>query len=340
MPANRSRAWSLISMGTEQQYAGNQGYLDESGRVYRYDSHVANHKNVLPGDLVFIRDRTALIGCAIVERVASAAGKKTMRRCPECGLVDLKERKTMKPRFRCSEGHQFDAPREEIVDVTNFDAHYENTFISAPRALSARQLKAAAIRPSDQLAIEEVNPGVVEAELIGSVAGAEDLFARFFHRERIAAEEAEEAAIDPAALSDYKSSLADTRRSTLRSIKVRRGQRKFRNALIKAYGQQCLVTGCELPELLEAAHIWPYRGEADNHVANGLLLRTDIHTLFDLDLLGVDPVTLRIQLARGVRALPEYAALDGSVLRVRGRVRPSQDPLELRWRAFAGSNSE
>jgi HNH endonuclease len=34
-------------------------------------------------------------------------------------------------------------------------------------------------------------------------------------------------------------------------------------------------------DILEAAHISPYRGEEDNHPENGLLLRADLHTLFD-----------------------------------------------------------
>jgi predicted restriction endonuclease len=39
---------------------------------------------------------------------------------------------------------------------------------------------------------------------------------------------------------------------------------------------------------LEAAHILPYRGRHTNHTANGLLLRSDLHTLFDLKLIAVD----------------------------------------------------
>jgi putative restriction endonuclease len=79
-------------------------------------------------------------------------------------------------------------------------------------------------------------------------------------------------------------------------IQKRRGQPKFRNALIERYGKRCMVTGCKLVAVLEAAHIDPYRVEGHNHAGNGLLLRADIHTLFDLDLLGIEPNDLSVEL--------------------------------------------
>lgn len=47
-------------------------------------------------------------------------------------------------------------------------------------------------------------------------------------------------------------------------------------------------------DALEAAHIRPYRHESDNAQDNGILLRADLHTLFDLDLLAIDPNTHNI----------------------------------------------
>lgn len=71
-------------------------------------------------------------------------------------------------------------------------------------------------------------------------------------------------------------------------IRVRRGQAKFRAKLLKAYEGRCAVTGTKLALLLEAAHIVPHAFKADYRLANGLLLRADIHTLFDLYHLSVD----------------------------------------------------
>jgi HNH endonuclease len=91
--------------------------------------------------------------------------------------------------------------------------------------------------------------------------------------------------------------LEDTRSKTTRSIAQRRGQPKFRRQLLDAYGGRCPITGCNAEAALEAAHIMPYRGKDSNHVTNGLLLRADIHTLFDLHLLSIHPDTREIILS-------------------------------------------
>jgi len=80
----------------------------------------------------------------------------------------------------------------------------------------------------------------------------------------------------------------DARARISRAIVLRRGQGAFRRALIEAYEGTCAVTGCTALDVLEAAHIVPYRGEHTNRVDNGLLLRADIHTLFDLGHLWIE----------------------------------------------------
>ena len=82
--------------------------------------------------------------------------------------------------------------------------------------------------------------------------------------------------------------IVDARKKVLASVVRRQGQAKFRLALMKAYDGRCAITGCTITALLEAAHIVPYQGADTNVVGNGLLLRADIHTLFDLGLLWVD----------------------------------------------------
>lgn len=73
-----------------------------------------------------------------------------------------------------------------------------------------------------------------------------------------------------------------------RAVALRRGQPKFRKKLLSIYENTCAVTGTSFAPILEAAHIVPYMGEKTNHVTNGILLRADIHTLFDLGLLGIN----------------------------------------------------
>lgn len=80
----------------------------------------------------------------------------------------------------------------------------------------------------------------------------------------------------------------DSRTRALRSVALRRGQPKFREALLSAYRRRCAVTQCGAEPVLEAAHIRPFRGDRTNTVRNGILLRSDIHLLFDERLLTVD----------------------------------------------------
>lgn len=101
----------------------------------------------------------------------------------------------------------------------------------------------------------------------------------------------------------------DERQRAIRAIRIRRGQPAFRAALLNAYGRRCAITGCAVEDVLEAAHISPYRGPLTNHVSNGLLLRADIHTLFDCNLLAIHPDTRRVVIAESLRG-SVYAKLE------------------------------
>lgn len=125
-------------------------------------------------------------------------------------------------------------------------------------------------------------------------------------------------------------SVDDGRTRTLRAIASRQGQGRFRAALLAAYERRCAVTDCDIPEALEAAHILPYRGAETNHVMNGLLLRADIHSLFDLHLLWIDTSTMTVRLSSTL-AGGSYSSFQGTPLRVPKelKLRPSREALGL-----------
>lgn len=148
----------------------------------------------------------------------------------------------------------------------------------------------------------------------------------------VTAEDAPASADPSEALGSYAPSAEDTREIAQMAIKQRRGQREFRKELWNRYGTVCLVSGCDLPDVLEAAHINPFRGRHSNHPENGLLLRADLHTLFDLDLLGIHPDTLEVHLHPKVAA-QGYGQFAGTRL-ICTTLRPSRAALELRWRDF------
>lgn len=71
-------------------------------------------------------------------------------------------------------------------------------------------------------------------------------------------------------------------------VKNRVSQKKFRENVLQAYENKCAITGEVCLEVLEAAHIQSYINEESNHIQNGILLRSDLHKLFDLGLLTID----------------------------------------------------
>jgi len=104
---------------------------------------------------------------------------------------------------------------------------------------------------------------------------------------------------------------------------------RFRQALLERDGI-CAVTGIYIPSILDGAHLFPLRNRYDNDPANGLLLRKDIHKLFDIDLIGIHPETYQVfvnpQLYETI-----YWELDGVPLQIDGAMLL---PEALRWRWF------
>ena len=71
--------------------------------------------------------------------------------------------------------------------------------------------------------------------------------------------------------------------------------------------------------VLEAAHIQPYSDEGPHEIKNGLLLRSDLHRLFDAHFLTIDPDDRRILVSSRIREVwengREYYVLHGKNLR-------------------------
>jgi putative restriction endonuclease len=117
--------------------------------------------------------------------------------------------------------------------------------------------------------------------------------------------------------------------------KSRPGQGGFRLGLLDAYGGRCAITGENIVPVLEAAHIQPVEHSGSNEIANGLLLRSDMHKLYDDGLLGVLP-DRTIVVSEQIRELyvngKVYYAWHGRPLTVMPKdeyYRP--DPHRLEW---------
>jgi putative restriction endonuclease len=103
------------------------------------------------------------------------------------------------------------------------------------------------------------------------------------------------------------------------SVARRLGQGTFRIAVTEAYQRACAVTDEHSLPALEAAHIQSFAQEGPHEIRNGLLLRADLHRLFDQ---GYLTVTLdhRLEVSRRLREDyhngRSYYPLHGQVLRL------------------------
>lgn len=122
---------------------------------------------------------------------------------------------------------------------------------------------------------------------------------------------------------------------------VRREQQGlFRSNLLAAYDGSCAITHTDVEQVLQAAHINPYRGKKSQIVQNGILLRADIHLLYDAHLISVDPDDMRIRVSDKLES-SGYEALSGCRLRepTDPLLAPSRDLLALHFSLFRQENA-
>lgn len=112
------------------------------------------------------------------------------------------------------------------------------------------------------------------------------------------------------------------------------GQGTFRVVVTDAYSRRCTITGEKALPALEAAHIRPFSTEQAHLVQNGLLLRSDVHRLFDAGYITVTP-ELRVEASSRMREDfndgENYLKLHGSGILVPGREEHRPDPAALQW---------
>jgi hypothetical protein len=100
--------------------------------------------------------------------------------------------------------------------------------------------------------------------------------------------------------------------TALRQVVLRRYQSAFRQALLRKRSNSCAITGTSELSVLEAAHIIPYaeRFADRDKPENGLLLRSDIHKLFDMHLISINPQTKKVEVSDRIGS-PDYLGLRG-----------------------------
>jgi hypothetical protein len=298
------KAWSFKTLSKTAN--GVLHYPDEPTEFYVYDNKVKNSRHVRVGDLAVIQDSDYVFGAGWIDSIEVSAQEKIRYRCPSCKETDIKERATRQPVYWCSGCHTaFDAPVEENLDVETYTANYSRTFELADRFFPVSELEPAFVAHSKQNAIRELHVSLLRPLLAENLGiGAPWWDAQVSEDEKIA--------------GGHKPGMR----------KNRIGQQRFREALLARHGEACAFTGRQPAAALEAAHLVPFSKLAEHDVKGGLLLRRDLHVLFDRHLITIDPDTWAIRVAPKLMSYPDLAILEGRSVLMREELRPARKLIE------------
>lgn len=307
------KAWLVSAVGEVRTYGGHDGYVDDPETTYRWDSNVGNHRKPQRGDYIVIRDKTASLGYSVIENILASPGEKTIRYCPKpgCRNSEINYRKT-KGTYRCSKSdchHEFVKPDSEIRPVTNYEAWYGVAFTPLAGTFLSRELIDMCDNKTGRESIREISwTKFVDAVI--ERTGSPPLPVVSKRHDRIAGGH------------------------TATTVQVRNGQGAFRKKLLETYKNVCAFSGPCAPQALDAAHLYSFAKDSEHHEHGGLLLRKDLHSLFDRGFLAIEPETLLIKL-KNLDAYPQYASLEAAALHV--ELKPEQSKwLELHWHQWRG----
>ncbi|MFE3085699.1 HNH endonuclease [Streptomyces albidoflavus] len=285
-------AWLVLAAGDNRKHGGNAGYDDLPSEHYCWDSSVPHHAALAAGDVIALWDKNTLLGISVIEAIETGQTVKDVYRCPECGKADFQPRKTKRPVYVCLKcPAKFDIPAAGTKSVTTYRSRHGAAWVGMPGILSGAELRALCDNPRTQHSLRSMR----------------------WERLREAIE-ATGASTSVDIADQAQRAIAGGHRQT--TVRARLGQAAFRRQLLTAHGETCAITGHAPAVVLEAAHLYSYAASGEHHNDGGLLLRRDIHRLFDLGLLAVDPDSLTVDVAPQLRDYPPYRALQNAPLTV------------------------
>jgi predicted RNA-binding Zn-ribbon protein involved in translation (DUF1610 family) len=281
-------AWLMLT--TEQRIRqSNDGYDDDPASHYSWDSTVPHRDHVQVSDVIVLWDGRTILGASVIERIDQGQQTKPVYRCPHCGRSAIKLRKRNKKLpYRCQRCESEFRERKQInQEVKTYRSEHEAGWVDLAGALEAAELRSLCQQPKAQGSIRPLD------------------WPRFQDALRVAHPET--------GLMPLRAVAANIRGGHRDAVvRVRVGQRAFRQQLLSKYGDVCAFTGRSPLATLEAAHLYSYAAEGVHHDQGGFLLRRDLHTLFDQGMLAVRPDTLQLDVDAEVRSYAHYAALQGT----------------------------
>lgn len=302
-------AWLMLAAGDDREHGGNDGYDDNPRYHYSWDETVPSSEAVAVGDVIALWNKKELIGVSVIHAIEIGTAEKASHGCPKCMRKSIKRRRDKKPVFRCYRPEclaEFDDPYSYVDTVMTYRSQHGKTWIDGQGLLSGAELRALCDSPRSQHSMRRMRWEKLRDALLNAVGdelpleldGGESTPIRGGHK--------------------------------VSKVRVRVGQSAFRERLLREHGEQCAMSGKAPATVLEAAHLYSYAASGEHHEFGGLLLRRDIHRLFDLGHIAVDPVSRLIHVAPELHSYPLYAELHGQPVTV--QLRPEHLVwLEAHW---------
>lgn len=280
-------AWLLMSVGDDRQHGGNDGYDDQPDVYYTWDSTVPNHAQIKRGDRIAIWDKSRLLGVSVVEDISTHETEKLLSKCPFCGMAGIKARRTRSPLYKCYKCKGvFDKPATQLATVIRYRSRHDAAWTNLENVLLGDDLRQLCEAPKSQLSMRPLRWEAFESAV--SSRGGERAVDRVARR-----------------APDF----AFPQGFSVETVRVRRGQTKFRRHLLDSQGETCAFTGGAPARVLEAGHLYSYAELGEHHAHGGLMLRRDIHRLFDDGWLAVDPGTLKVDVSAQLQGFPQFELL-------------------------------
>ncbi|MFF4378757.1 HNH endonuclease [Kitasatospora sp. NPDC001547] len=299
-------AWLVMAVGDDRSHGGNDGYDDDPARHYSWDSTVPNSERPAVGDVIALWDKKSLLGVSVIEDIEVGRAEKDRYTCPlpGCGKADFKPRKKERPVYRCNKCKgAFDVPLSRREQVTTYRTRHDTAWVDMAGALPGAVLRSLCDKPSQHsirsMRWERLREALAGVGVTASVTVTEQARRAIAggHRERV--------------------------------VRARVGQGAFRARLLERHGAVCAFTGPAPATVLEAAHLYSYAANGEHHDNGGLLLRRDVHRLFDLGHIAVDPGSMVLDLTPELAAYPAYAPLHGATPTI--PLQRSRAWLEAHW---------
>ncbi|GAA4659230.1 hypothetical protein GCM10023347_08210 [Streptomyces chumphonensis] len=299
---SETRAWLALTVTERRRHGGNDGYDDVPDVYYSWDDTVPHHGNVQVGDIIVLWNKKELIGLSVIEEITRDTEVKFVYRCPYCSKGNgIQTRQTKRPKYTCYRcKSEFDQPTVHEKEVQTFRSRHDTGWLELPGCLSGSELRNLCVNPKSQHSFRLLDWAAFTAAITAK-AGV----------------------LATPILNSVRDHVVGGHKE--RTVRARIGQATFRRRLLELHGAVCAFSGPTPIPALEAAHLYSYAAVGQHHERGGLLLRRDIHRLFDLGELTVHPGKQVIDVAPLTATYPSYARLHGQSLYA------PLDPIHIEW---------